>query len=140
MKRINEPFLKITSVYFLANTLNAVILFSLLPILTRYLSLEEYGRIAMFQLLIAGLAGLTGLNTVGAAGRKFYDENISKSELAIYNTSCIWILVFTAVAITLFTLLFNEEVASLLVIPSHWIYLAITISFSYLALLFSNSG
>lgn len=76
-------FFKSTSVYFLANILNAVIPFLLLPILTRYLSVEEYGQIAMFQLLIGGLAGFVGLNTVGAAGRKFYDKNISKSELAI---------------------------------------------------------
>lgn len=132
-------FFKSTSVYFLANILNAVIPFLLLPILTRYLSVEEYGQIAMFQLLIGGLAGFVGLNTVGAAGRKFYDKNISKSELAIYNTNCLWILLFTAVVIVLLTLLFNKEIALLLSIPNHWLYLAITISFSSFILQFRLS-
>jgi len=134
-----SSFFKSTSVYFLANILNAVIPFLLLPILTRYLSVEEYGQIAMFQLLIGGLAGFVGLNTVGAAGRKFYDKNISKSELAIYNTNCLWILLFTAVVIVLLTLLFNKEIALLLSIPSHWVYLAITISFSSFILQFRLS-
>lgn len=132
-------FFKNTSVYFLANILNAVTPFLLLPILTRYLSVEEYGQIAMFQLLIAGLAGITGLNTVGAAGRKFYDKNISTSELVIYNTSCMWILVFTSVVITLLTLLFIEEITLLLAIPRHWVYLAIIISFSSFFLQFRLS-
>lgn len=134
-----SSFFKNTSVYFSANILNAAIPFLLLPILTRYLSVEEYGQIAMFQLLITGLAGLTGLNTIGAAGRKFYDKNISKPELAIYNTSCMWILAFTVAAIILFTLLFNKEIALLLAIPSHWVYFAITISFSSFILQFRLS-
>jgi O-antigen/teichoic acid export membrane protein len=125
-----STFIKRTSVYFSANILNAAVPFLLLPILTRYLSVEEYGQIAMFQLLIAGLAGLVGLNTVGAAGRKFYDENITEPELAAYNTSCLWILLFTGGVTAFLTFLFNEKIASLLSIPIHWIYLAIIISFT----------
>lgn len=125
-----SKFLKNTSVYFSANILNAVIPFLLLPILTRYLSVEEYGQIAMFQLLIAGLAGLVGVNTVGAAGRKFYDKNITKPELAVYNSNCFWVLVFSGALIAVFTFLFDNKIATLLSIPTSWIYVAITISIS----------
>lgn len=38
------------SVYLTSNILNSAIPFLLLPILTRYLSTEEYGKIAMFQI------------------------------------------------------------------------------------------
>lgn len=131
-----SKFLKSTSVYFSANMLNAIIPFLLLPVLTRYLSVEEYGQIAMFQLLVTGLSGLIGLNTVGAAGRKFYDENVSESELALYNINCFWILIFTSAAIILLAFLFNDEVASVLSIPESWIYFAVTISFSSYVLQF----
>ncbi|MCV5446120.1 oligosaccharide flippase family protein, partial [Escherichia coli] len=45
-------FLKNSSIYLAANILNAAIPFILIPILTRYLTIEEYGQIAMFQMLI----------------------------------------------------------------------------------------
>lgn len=125
-----SKFIRNGSIYLSANILNAAIPFLLLPILTRYLSVEEYGQLAMFQLLIAGLVGFVGLNTVGAAGRKFFDENVSELELAIYNTNCLWILLFTGAITALLSLLFNEKVVLLLSIPSHWVYLAITVSFS----------
>lgn len=123
-------FLKNTSVYFSANILNAAIPFMLLPILTRYLSVEEYGQIAMFQFLTAGLAGIVGLNTVGAAGRKFYDQGVTKVELAIYNTNCLWILLFTGTFIAFSAFIFDSEITSILSIPSYWVYLAVIVSLS----------
>ncbi|MBB1325792.1 oligosaccharide flippase family protein [Pseudoalteromonas sp. SR45-1] len=123
-----STFFRKTSIYFIANIINAAIPFLLLPILTRYLSVEEYGQIAMFQLLIAGLAGIIGLNTVGAAGRKFYDKGVSESELRAYNTSCLWVLFFSTLFIVLLTLIFDEELASILSISSDWIYFAIVVS------------
>lgn len=125
-----STFFKKTSIYFFANILNAAIPFLLLPILTRYLSVEEYGQIAMFQLLITGLSGVIGLNTVGAAGRKFYDRNITKSDLAIYNTNCLWILLFTILIFTFVDVLFGREVSFLLSIPSQWVYFALIMSIS----------
>ncbi|WP_299661715.1 oligosaccharide flippase family protein [uncultured Psychromonas sp.] len=124
-----STFLKNTSVYFFANILNAAIPFMLLPVLTRYLSVEEYGQIAMFQLLIAGLAGIVGLNTVGAAGRKYYDANISRSELENYNTSCFLILLLSGIVVVLAAFTFENEIVSYLSIPSDWIYISIAVSF-----------
>ncbi|HDW3177945.1 TPA: polysaccharide biosynthesis protein, partial [Escherichia coli] len=66
--------LKISSIYLFSNILNALIPFLLLPILTHNLTPNEYGQVAMFQTLISGVAALTGLNTIGAANRKYYDD------------------------------------------------------------------
>ena len=64
--------LKISSIYLFSNILNALIPFLLLPILTHNLTPNEYGQVAMFQTLISGVAALTGLNTIGAANRKYF--------------------------------------------------------------------
>ena len=59
------------AIYLVTSLMNAAIPFMLLPILTRYLEPEEYGQIAMFQVLVNALAAVVGLNTVGAANRRF---------------------------------------------------------------------
>lgn len=73
-----------TTVYLVANILNAIIPFALLPVLTRYLSPEEYGQVAMFQTLLGALMAFIGLSMQGAAGRKFYDGSLGKDDLAEY--------------------------------------------------------
>lgn len=121
-------FLKTSYKYFVANILSAATPFFLIPILTRYLTIEQYGQVAMFQLLVAGLAGIVGVNTVGSSGRKYFDSNISSHSLALYNTCCIWALIGSAL-ITLLTMsLFEEKLSSILSIPASWIYVALIVS------------
>ncbi|MGU5758132.1 lipopolysaccharide biosynthesis protein [Aeromonas caviae] len=119
--------LKRSSIYLLSNILNALIPFLLLPVLTRYLTPNEYGQISMFQLLVTGLAALTGLNAVGAANRKFYDSS-DKSSLALFNGVCVHILVFSTFLLGFIVFLLSEKLSQWLNIPESWIYFAIIIS------------
>lgn len=118
---------KRSSVYLISNILNAIVPFVLLPVLTFYLSPDEYGQIAMFQTLITGLAALTGLNAVGAANRKFYDQHDSSS-LAIFNGACFFILLFSSLTLGGVSLFISTEISQWLSIPTTWIYFAVVIS------------
>ena len=119
-------FLKRSSIYLASNILNAMVPFLLLPILTRYLAPNEYGQIAMFQTLVTGLAALTGLNVVGAANRKFYDD--AQSALAQFNGACIHILLISSLGLGFISLFFADQISQWLNIPSMWVYWAIVIS------------
>ncbi|HIH5998879.1 TPA: lipopolysaccharide biosynthesis protein, partial [Proteus mirabilis] len=66
---------KTASIYVLSNIINAAIPFLLLPVITKYLSQEEYGQAAMFQSLVLGLAAFVGLNIQGFSIRKYFDKN-----------------------------------------------------------------
>ncbi|MEX9906886.1 lipopolysaccharide biosynthesis protein [Providencia rettgeri] len=119
---------KNTSIYLISNILNAAIPFILLPILTRYLTPSEYGQIAMFQVLLSALTTFIGLNSVGAANRKFYDNDTDDQILKSFNGSCIQILIITTL-LTIFPMLFIGEIISeFLSIPLSWIVIAILIS------------
>ncbi len=119
-------------IYLFSNIINAAIPFLLLPILTRLLSQEEYGQIAMFQSLILGLAAFVGLNTVGAANRKFYDTEISQQELNQYNGSCIHVLVLSTVVLLIIFSLTSDLLVAFLSIPVDWLYSALLFSsFNY---------
>ncbi|MBV7413743.1 lipopolysaccharide biosynthesis protein [Aeromonas sp. sif2433] len=119
--------LRRSSIYLLSNVLNAVIPFLLLPVLTRYLNPDEYGQIAMFQLLVTGLAALTGLNAVGAANRKFYDSS-DESLLALFNGVCVHILLLSTFFLAIISFLLSEQLSQWLNIPESWIYFAVVIS------------
>lgn len=119
-----------SAVYLVSNILNALIPFALLPILTRYLSPEEYGEVAMFQALLGGLTAFVGLSMQGAAGRKFYDGHLGNDDLREFIGSCLQILLVTSL-ITLITLVgFSGQLSEWLGLDRHWILLAVVVTAS----------
>lgn len=126
---------KNTYIYLLSNIINAMVPFALLPILTRTLSPAEYGAIAMFQILIAGLGALIGANTVGAANRKFYD-NVTEKELVAYNSSCFIVLGVSTLIVIVFSFVLSSNIVEVLSIPEHWIFYAILVSLSVFIITF----
>lgn len=119
--------LRNSTIYLASNILNALVPFLLLPILTRYLTPDEYGQIAMFQTLITGLAALTGLNAVGAANRKFYDKH-DASALALFNGTCLHILLLSSLTLWVVCFFLSAELSQWLNIPTSWVYFALVIS------------
>ncbi|MGN5130884.1 lipopolysaccharide biosynthesis protein [Aeromonas hydrophila] len=119
---------KKAGIYFISNVLNAAIPFLLLPILTRVLTPVEYGEIAMFQTLVAGLAAFVGLNAVGAANLKFYDHDNGEQELSKYNGACLQILILSGVFWLLLSVVFSTYLIEFLSIKESWIYSALLFS------------
>jgi O-antigen/teichoic acid export membrane protein len=117
---------KRSGIYLGANILNAMVPFFLLPVLTRYLTTAEYGQIAMFQTLVTGLTALTGLNVVGAANRKYYDD--LKDSFALFNGACVYILIISSFILGVTSLFFSNTLSGWFSIPSEWVYIAIFIS------------
>ena len=106
MKKANS-FIGGTSIYLASNILNGIIPFILLPILTRYLAPSEYGEVAMFQTLLGALGAFTGSVFVGAAGRKYYDSNLNRNELAEFIGSCIQLVVIFSTLVFIILLYFK---------------------------------
>lgn len=116
-------------VYLISNILNAAIPFLLLPVLTRYLTPEEYGEVAMFQMLIAALAAFTGLNTLAAANRIYYDD-IHRQDMASYVGACVQILIVSSLVVVFVLSFFQELLAKELGIEPFWILMAVLVSAS----------
>jgi len=124
----NSSLISDSAVYLASNLLNAAIPFLLLPVLTRYLNLAEYGQVAMFMTLIAALGAITGLNTNGSAGRKYYDHGLSGNEFALFIGSCLWILVVSSLLVFLVLWAFQGRFAHWLALPPHWVLWAVAAS------------
>lgn len=121
-------FIKDTRIYFVSNILNSLIPFIILPILTRQLSTEEYGQIAIFQTFLSGITSFVGLNVVGSSSRKFYEHNIKDSDIKEFNGSCFQIL-FTSTILVLFVVLsFSNDLTVMLGMSRQWIIYAVLVS------------
>lgn len=117
-----------TATYLFSNILNAAIPFALLPILTRYLNPNEYGEIAMFQTLLAGLAAVTGFSVAGACNRKYYDSDITQHEMQAFIASCLQILILSSSIVFLVMLVFHPYFESWLGLDKKWIFGAVIVS------------
>ncbi|OBT24230.1 oligosaccharide flippase family protein [Vibrio splendidus] len=122
--------LKNTSVYLISNIVNAAVPFLLLPILTRELTPVDYGKVALFQMLITGMTALIGFNVVGAASRKYYDDNMDEGLLKKFNGACLHILMSSSLIISIILLIFKIDISNYLEIDSDWIVLSILICLS----------
>lgn len=135
MKRI----VKGISLYLTSNIINAFIPFLLLPILTRYLTQEEYGQMGIFQVLLSVLSAFIGLNANYAASRKFYDQNVTPKISSEFNGACLQILVFSGILFLLITQIFSKEIGLSLSIPISWISISIIVSWSLFIIQFRLS-
>jgi|AZII01.1.fsa_nt_gi O-antigen/teichoic acid export membrane protein len=111
------------AIYLVTSLMNAAIPFMLLPILTRYLEPEEYGQIAMFQVLVNALAAVVGLNTVGAANRRFFDHDGNEGTPTFLG-GCLLILFWSLLATLILSFLFSPLLSEFLGLPHIWIMLA----------------
>lgn len=125
--------LKNTSIYFFSNSINAIVPFLLLPILTRNLTTAEYGQIAIFQSLLIVLGSFIGVNSLAVSERKYYDMDISHSIIKQFNGSCVQIICVTACGIFCIFYIWGSKLSQLLNIPIEWIFLSVAVcSFSTL--------
>lgn len=127
-KMAGNSLLSGSAVYLLSNLLAASIPFLLLPILTRHLSPSEYGQIAIFQTLLAGLGAFVGLSSQGAAGVKYYEQTHDKNELKFYIGNCFLVLIATAAVALLGCILFTDSLSEWLGLKASWLYLSVIVS------------
>lgn len=116
-------------IYLIANLLNAVIPFALLPLLTRVLSPNEYGEIAMFQTVTAALSAFIGLSVQGAALRKFYDKNKNQN-LADFIGTCLQILIITSIFVIILIYIFSDVLNYYTKINLNWLLFAVVVCVS----------
>jgi O-antigen/teichoic acid export membrane protein len=115
-------------IYGASNILNALIPFLLLPVLTRYLSPAEYGRIAIFQTLVIGLGAFVGLSVAAAASRKYLDLRLDQQALARYIAACVHILVASGLIVAGVAWWLKSPLSDWLGLEGVWIACAILLS------------
>ena len=128
IKKKKSSFVSGAGIYLVSNILNAVIPFILLPILTRYLSPTEYGEVAMFQVLLGALSAFVGVVFVGAAGRKYYDSDLSREELAEFIGSCIQLITIFSIIVFSVLFIFKRQFSEWLSLEPSYVLFAVLVA------------
>ncbi|MFY0600326.1 MAG: oligosaccharide flippase family protein [Cyclobacteriaceae bacterium] len=117
--------LKDSSLYGLTSIFEKSIPFFLLPILTRFLSTEDYGRVSMFLVLVGVVTPLVSLGVRGAILRSFYKEEIDR---ASYLTNSIYLIGFSSSILLFLFFCFKEFIATNSGLTPFWVPIIVLVS------------
>jgi O-antigen/teichoic acid export membrane protein len=127
-KIFTSSLFKSAGIYTVASTINSAIPFFLMPVLTRYMSPDDYGIVAMFGVLLGLTLPFTGLNVDSSIQRQYYEKK--KIELSVYIGNCLLILICSSALIFLIFYLFAEPISKLSSFPKSWLWVVIAVSIS----------
>lgn len=126
-KFINSTLFKTSGIYTITSIINAAIPFFLIPILTRYLTPEDYGIVSMFTMLISFIGVFTGLSIHGAINVVYFDSENFEFKEYIFN--CIIILLCSTLLVFIICLIFLKFLSNVTKVPEKWVLFAVLISF-----------
>lgn len=124
-KTINGSLFKASIIYTIANFIQAAIPFFVLPIMTRFLTPEDYGIISMFSVLVSIISSFVGLNVHGAIARQFYEKDYI--DFPQYLTNCFYILIFSAATTAIITLFFSKWISQVTEFPRNWLWAVLVV-------------
>lgn len=122
-------FGKMTGGYFIATIINNALPFLLLPLLTRYLTPDDYSYIALFTAFVAIVNSLTGLSLESYIAKYFFDHSRQFIAKVIGNGLLVIFSLNLAVC-AIFFLTYNH-LSGLYGLPLLWVLLIPANSFSY---------
>nr|WP_321268051.1 oligosaccharide flippase family protein [uncultured Sulfurimonas sp.] len=114
--------------YVLGDVLNKAVPFFMLPVLTRYLTPEDYGIISVFTVFVSILAVFTGLSIHGAINVNFF--KMKKEDLKVFVGNCIIILNISSFIVLFFVYMLHPLIVEKLNIGIEWIVVAVILAFA----------
>ncbi len=107
--------------------LNKLLPFLLLPVLTRYLSPENYGKVAIFETLLSIFMLMIAVG--GSNSIKFHYFRLEQHDFSRFLSSVIFISLIVSAAAVFLVSIFGEGMANILDIPIVWIHFALFAAF-----------
>ena len=120
-------FFKSLSIYTTTSVLNSAIPFFLLPILTNYLTVEEYGLLAIIQIFIIFTIPFVSINIQSTLQLEYHE--LKTDEFALWVSSVLIIPLITIFMVLFFFLIFESFIFNFLNVSLVWILLVPLIAF-----------
>lgn len=124
----SKNILKESSIYTFTNLLNSASGFLILPIMTRYLTPEDYGIVTTFQIIRSFGVLFVGMGTIDAIIRAFYDKGKDNSEFKAYMSNAIIVIVSLFICITILMFTFSRVIEKFFPFPAIWLLLVPIVS------------
>ncbi|MGM8060720.1 lipopolysaccharide biosynthesis protein [Vogesella indigofera] len=124
--KLRAKFAGDAAIYTISNFAVAGIPFLLLPVLTRILSPEDYGLIAMFTMVVSFFVVAAGLNIHGAVMVRYFEPK--KFSMPCYVSTTLCILIITTVLLAIFVWIFSRQIQLITALPLKWLMLAVIVA------------
>lgn len=125
---MTKKLFKNSSIYILGDVLNKAVPFFMLPVLTRYLTPEDYGIISVFTVLVSILAVFTGLSIHGAINVNFF--KMRKDELKVFIGNSFIVLNVSTLLVFIFAYLLHPIILERLSLELEWLIIAVVLAFA----------
>tara|TARA_B100000795_G_scaffold174620_1_gene131844 strand:- start:1112 stop:2356 length:1245 start_codon:yes stop_codon:yes gene_type:complete len=122
--------IKSSLIYLGSSVLNKAIPFLLLPILTKYLSPEEFGVLSIFQLLISFFIAFVGMAMHTNVSKNFFKYTKNQTSLMIGNI--LMILSLTTLIYFVITFIISFYYKEIFSVPSNWVVIIPMLSFMFM--------
>lgn len=121
--------LKTFSIYTFLGLLQAGVGFLVLPILTHYLSPEDYGIIALINTYVVLTIPFVGMSGVALVSLEYHNGSVEKSEYAKIISSSVYLPFFLLLVLLLISFPFADSIIELMEIPqkAYWLIYPLTI-------------
>jgi len=123
---IKHKLFKNAFIYTLADVVNKAVPFLLLPLMTNYLSPEDYGRVATYGAFIGVISVFVHLNMVGSVNVNYF--KITKERLKVYIANTLIIISVTSVLVFVIVLVLQNRLSILLDIPLVWLFVGVIVT------------
>jgi len=122
-----STLVKNTFIYMVFSLINKGIPFLLLPILTHYLSQEDYGKISIFNSYVQFLILFIGLSINSAISVNYF--HLKADELKVYIGNAFFILLVSLFLVFCSVYIFEDIISTKVVLPKEWLYISIIVAF-----------
>lgn len=117
---------KQASIYTGSNILSALVPFMCMPVLTRYLTPEDYGIVAIMGSMISFMTPFVGMNIHGAIATNYYHDDV---DFIRFVRNCLSILVLSTIAVSIIVFIFSSPIARYTLFPADWLWAVIMVCF-----------
>lgn len=119
--------IKNASIYLGFNITTSIIPFLMLPVFTRYLSVTEYGTLAMFLMLTSLFGSFIGFSSNTYSEVNYHNSDSEKYRRLRFNSY--YIAIFSFVPLIIIVCAFSQQISSYFDIKENYVYLALFNSF-----------
>jgi O-antigen/teichoic acid export membrane protein len=120
---IKHKLFKNTAIYTISTLIKRSIPFLILPILTRYLTPEEYGIIATFQVLLAVMMVFVSMNADSAVSINYFKLEKKDFKIYVWNAAIIFFVSFALIFTLVFAL--KSSIANCIKFSENWLMITV---------------
>lgn len=127
-RTLKSSLFRAAGTYGFFSLLSAAIPFLLLPVMTRYLTPDDYGIVAIFGVMVTLATPFVGLSAHGAYGRAYFAPD--RFDASVYMGTVVFFVISTGLVMQVVFCVFRGAIGGVFSFPISWVWAVPVVAFS----------